>query len=195
MAIGTALGWGNWATVALAVVLAFVFGYLLTLVPLLRAGTEFGAALALAFASDTLSITIMEIIDNAVMLVIPGAMDAGLPEPLFWGGLIFSLILAGIAAFPANRWLIARGRGHALVHEHHGHCPSDAASAGKGHPARRHPSHHLNRCVPQSGLTRRGTGRAGGRRSLSARSLGRCRIDSSGRRSAPDILPAWRCGR
>jgi uncharacterized protein DUF4396 len=119
MVIGTALGWGNWATVALAVVLAFLFGYIMTLLPLLRAGMEFGTALALAFASDTLSITIMEIVDNAVMLVIPGAMDAGLTEPLFWGSLIFSLILAGIAAFPANRWLISRGRGHALVHAHH----------------------------------------------------------------------------
>ena len=119
MVIGTALGWGTWATVALAVVLAFAFGYLLTLLPLLRAGMATGAALGLAFASDTASITIMEIVDNAIMLVIPGAMSAGLASPLFWASLIFSLIIAGIAAFPVNRWLITRGRGHALVHQHH----------------------------------------------------------------------------
>jgi hypothetical protein len=142
MVIGTALGWSNWATVAIAVVLAFVFGYLLTLIPLLRAGMEFPATLALAFASDTVSITIMEIVDNAVMLIIPGAMDAGLTEPLFWGSLIFSLILAGIAAFPANRWLIAQGRGHALVHKHHGHHPSGAGSSDKEHRAADHTSHH-----------------------------------------------------
>jgi uncharacterized protein DUF4396 len=124
MVIGTALGWGNWATIALAVVLAFMFGYLLTLLPLLRAGMEAGVALKLAFASDTLSITIMEIVDNAVMVVIPGAMDASISDPLFWGSLALSLILAGIAAFPANRWLIARGRGHAVVHEFHGHHAS-----------------------------------------------------------------------
>ena len=82
---------------------------------------EFGVALTVAFASDTLSITVMEIVDNLVMLVIPGAMNAGLTEPLFWGSLIVSLVLAGLAAFPVNRWLIARGRGHALVHQHHGH--------------------------------------------------------------------------
>jgi hypothetical protein len=122
MVIGTALGWGNWPTVALSTVLAFMFGYLLTLLPLLRGGMELGAALTLAFASDTLSITIMEIVDNAVMVVIPGAMNVGLTDPLFWGSLLVSLVLAGIAAFPANRWLIARGRGHALVHEHHHHA-------------------------------------------------------------------------
>jgi uncharacterized protein DUF4396 len=127
MAIGTALSWGNWATVALAVALAFVFGYLMTLVPLRRAGTALPAALALAFASDTLSITIMEIVDNVVMLVIPGAMDAGLSEPLFWGSLIVSLILAGMVAFPANRWLIARDRGHALVHGQHERHASHAS--------------------------------------------------------------------
>ena len=129
MVIGTALGWGNWPTVVLSTVLAFVFGYLLTLLPLLQGSMGLGAALTLAFASDTLSITIMEIVDNAVMLVIPGAMDAGLTEPLFWGSLIVSLNLAGIAAFPVNRWLIARGRGHALVHKHHGHHTLGAHSA------------------------------------------------------------------
>jgi len=122
MVIGTALGWSNWPTVVLSTVLAFVFGYLLTLLPLLQGGMELGAALTLAFASDTLSIAIMEIVDNAVMVVIPGAMNAGLTDPLFWVSLLVSLVLAGIAAFPANRWLIAHGRGHALVHEHHHHA-------------------------------------------------------------------------
>ena len=121
MVIGTALGWGNWPTVALSVLLAFVFGYLMTLLPLLQTGMELRAALTLALASDTLSITVMEIVDSVVMVVIPGAMDAGLTDPLFWVSLTVSLVLAGIAAFPANRWLIAKGRGHALVHAHHGH--------------------------------------------------------------------------
>jgi hypothetical protein len=124
MVVGNALEWDNVATITISVVLAFVFGYLLTLLPLLRAGLGFGTALSLALASDTLSITIMEIVDNAVVLVIPGAMDAGLATPLFWGSLVFSLIIAGVVAFPVNRWLIARGRGHALVHEHHGHHTS-----------------------------------------------------------------------
>ena len=124
MVIGTALGWSNWPTVVLSTVLAFMFGYLMTLLPLLHAGMELGAALTLAFASDTISITVMEIVDNAVVVVIPGAMNAGLTDPLFWVSLIVSLVLAGIAAFPANRWLIARGRGHALVHAHHGHHAS-----------------------------------------------------------------------
>jgi len=119
MVFGTAWHWSNGTTVVLSIVLAFVFGYLMTLLPMLRGGMEFGVALTVAFASDTLSIT--EIVDNLVMLVIPGAMNAGLTEPLFWGSLIVSLVLAGLAAFPVNRWLIARGRGHALVHQHHGH--------------------------------------------------------------------------
>jgi hypothetical protein len=121
MIIGTALGWGNWETIALAVVLAFICGYLFTLIPLFRSNMGARAALRLALAADTLSITVMEIVDNAVMLVIPGAMDAGLSDPLFWGSLTFALVLAGIAAFPVNRWLIARGRGHAVVHTHHQH--------------------------------------------------------------------------
>jgi hypothetical protein len=121
MVIGTALGWGNLATIALAVVLAFIFGYALTLVPLLRAGLAFGTALGLAFAADTLSITIMEIVDNAIMLLIPGAMDAGLSDVRFWGSLAFALVVAGAAAFPVNRWLIMRGRGHAVVHGRHAH--------------------------------------------------------------------------
>ena len=121
MVIGTALSLGNGAVIALAVALAFVFGYLLTMLPLLRAGVALRTALGLAFASDTVSITIMEIVDNAVMLVIPGAMDAGVSESRFWGSLAVSLLIAGVAAFPAVRWLIARGRGHAVVHKYHGH--------------------------------------------------------------------------
>ena len=121
MVIGTALGWGAGATIVLAVVLAFLFGYALTMLPLLRSGMAFSTAVGLAFASDTASITIMEIVDNAIMLVIPGAMDAPLSSPLFWGSLAVSLLIAGAFAFPVNRWLIARGRGHALVHAHHGH--------------------------------------------------------------------------
>jgi hypothetical protein len=120
MVIGTALGWGDFATIALAVVLAFFFGYLLTMVPLLRSGLALASALPLAFTSDTLSIAIMEIVDNLIMLVIPGAMEAGLSSLLFWGSLAFALAVAFVAAFPVNRYLISRGRGHAVVHEYHG---------------------------------------------------------------------------
>ncbi len=119
MIIGTALGWGDFQTIALAVVLAFFFGYSLTVIPLLRSGLAFRAIVPIAFAADTISITIMEIVDNAIMLVIPGAMEAGLTNFLFWGSLAFALLVAGAAAYPANRWLIARGRGHAVVHAHH----------------------------------------------------------------------------
>ncbi|MGH7252628.1 MAG: DUF4396 domain-containing protein [Nitrospiraceae bacterium] len=119
LVIGLALGLGNASSIALAVTLAFVFGYAFTLQPLLAGGVPFHRALSLAFASDTLSITVMEIVDNAVVLVIPGAMDAGLSSPLFWTSLALSLALAFVAAFPVNRWLISQGRGHALVHAHH----------------------------------------------------------------------------
>jgi hypothetical protein len=116
MAIGTALGLSNWATVALAVALAFVFGYTLTSLPLLRAGFALAAVIPIALASDTFSIAVMEIVDNAVVLVIPGAIDAGLSTLLFWGSLAFSLAVAFVAAVPVNRWLIGRGKGHAAVH-------------------------------------------------------------------------------
>ena len=119
MVIGTALGWGNASTIALAVALAFFFGYSLTLLPLLRA-MSVRSALKLALAADTASITIMEIVDNAIMLLIPGAMDAPLDSALFWGSLAFALAVAAVAAFPVNRWLISRGKGHAVVHAHHG---------------------------------------------------------------------------
>jgi hypothetical protein len=119
--IGTALGWSNVATIVLAIVLAFFFGYGLTMLPLLQSGMALGAVLPLAFASDTLSITVMEIVDNLIIVVVPGAMDAGLGSLLFWGSLAFALAVAFVAAFPVNRYLIARGKGHAVVHKHHGH--------------------------------------------------------------------------
>ena len=119
LVIAQALGWGVVASIAIAIALAFFFGYSLTMLPLLRSGIGFAAASGLALAADTASITVMEIVDNAIMLVIPGAMTAGLASPLFWGSLVIALGIAWIAAFPVNRWLIARGRGHAAVHRHH----------------------------------------------------------------------------
>jgi Domain of unknown function (DUF4396) len=119
MVIGTALGLGNGETIALAITLAFLSGYAFTMVPLLRAGYALRTASRLALAADTASIAIMEIVDNAVMLAIPGAMDASLGDPLFWGSLAFALAVAGVVAFPVNRWLISRGKGHAAVHAHH----------------------------------------------------------------------------
>jgi hypothetical protein len=118
LVIGTALGWGNGASITLAVVLAFLFGYSLTLRPLV-AHMSLRRALGLALAADTLSIAVMEIVDNATVLVVPGAMDAGLTDLLFWGTLALGLAIAFVAAFPVNRWLIARGRGHAVVHAQH----------------------------------------------------------------------------
>ena len=117
MVIGTALGFSDLGTIALAVALAFFFGYLLTSLPLLRAGLALGAVVPIALASDTASIAVMEIVDNAIMLLVPGAMEAGLDNVLFWGALSFALVVAGVFAFPLNRWLIARGKGHAAVHE------------------------------------------------------------------------------
>ena len=119
MVIGPYFGLANMGTVALSVTLAFAFGYLLTIKPLVKNGVALRTALGLAFASDTLSIAIMEVIDNAVMLTIPGAMDAGIGTVLFWGSLAFSLVPAFFAALPVNRWLLSKGRGHALVHRYH----------------------------------------------------------------------------
>lgn len=119
MALGTALGWSNGITVAVAIVLAFLSGYAMTTLPLVRAGHSFGTASRIALAADTASIAIMEIVDNATMMVIPGAMDAGLDSIVFWGSLAVSLVVAAVAAFPLNRWLISRGQGHALAHAHH----------------------------------------------------------------------------
>ncbi len=117
MAIGTGLGLSNAATVLLAVALAFLFGYTLTSLPLLRAGLALSAVIPIALAADTFSIATMEVVDNLVMLLVPGAMEAGLGSLLFWGSLSFALVVAGAIAVPVNRWLIARGKGHAVVHE------------------------------------------------------------------------------
>lgn len=117
LALGTAIGLSDFATILLAVALAFLFGYTLTSLPLLRAGMPFSAVVPVAFASDTLSIAVMEVIDNLIILVIPGAMAAGLGDLLFWGSLSFALVIAGAVALPVNRWLISRGKGHVAVHE------------------------------------------------------------------------------
>jgi hypothetical protein len=117
VAIGTALGWSDLATIALAVGLAFLFGYTLTSLPLLRAGLAIAAVIPIALAADTLSIATMEVVDNAILLIIPGAMDAGLGTLLFWGSLAFALVIAFVVTVPVNRWLIARGKGHTRVHE------------------------------------------------------------------------------
>jgi hypothetical protein len=119
--IGTALGWSDAATIALAITLAFFFGYSFTSWPLLRAGMALGAVIPIALAADTISIAVMEIVDNAILLLIPGAMDAGLADIGFWASLAFALLVAGAVAYPVNRWLLARGKGHAVVHQHHSH--------------------------------------------------------------------------
>jgi hypothetical protein len=117
--IGTAAGWSDLATVALAVALAFVFGYGITMRPLLRAGLPLGRALRVALAADTVSIAVMEVVDNAFLLAVPGAMDAGLASVLFWASLAAALAVAFVVTVPVNRALIARGKGHAVVHAHH----------------------------------------------------------------------------
>jgi hypothetical protein len=122
MVIATALDWGNFAAIALSVILAFFFGYALTMRPLLASGLALGQATRLALSADTVSITVMEITDNAILLVIPAAMAAQLDEPLFWASLALSLAIAGVVAFPVNRWMIARGQGHAVVHGAHEHA-------------------------------------------------------------------------
>jgi uncharacterized protein DUF4396 len=121
MILATWWGFGNAATIALAIALAFVFGYGLTSLPLLRSGMSVRQVAPLAFASDTASIGTMEIVDNLFILLVPGAIDAGLGDGLFWWSLAVALVIAGAVAFPVNRWLIARGRGHAVIHQHHHH--------------------------------------------------------------------------
>jgi hypothetical protein len=121
MILATWWGWGDVASILLAVVLAFFFGYGLTSLPLLRAGMSVRQAAPLAFASDTASIGTMEVVDNLFIVVVPGALAAGLADGLFWWSLAVSLLIAGAVAFPLNRWLISRGKGHAVVHGHHGH--------------------------------------------------------------------------
>jgi hypothetical protein len=126
MVLGTALGFSDWGTVALAVGLAFLFGYSLTSLPLLRAGLALSAVVPIALATDTFSIAVMEIVDNALILAIPGAMASGVGDILFWGALSFALVVAGVVAFPVNRWLITRGKGHAVLHNsgHHPNFPT-----------------------------------------------------------------------
>jgi Domain of unknown function (DUF4396) len=119
MVIGTAFDWSNAGTIAISIALAFLFGYTFTSVPLLRSGLALSAVIPLALASDTISIAIMELVDNTVVALIPGALDAELSDVGFWAALALALVLAGLAAFPANRWLLARGKGHAVVHQHH----------------------------------------------------------------------------
>jgi hypothetical protein len=119
LVIGTAFGWGNLASIVLAVALAFVFGYAFSIRPLVTGDVPFRSAVRISFAADTLSIATMEIVDNAIVLAVPGAMDAGLAEGLFWGSLAFALFVAFWAAFPVNRYLIARNRGHAIAHDYH----------------------------------------------------------------------------
>ena len=144
LVIATALGWSDFQSIALAVTLAFFFGYALTLRPLLSAGMGLAQAMKLALAADTISITVMEIVDNAVMLAIPGAMDADLTSILFWGSLAFALAVAFLAAFPVNLWLIGRGQGHAVVHSHHGgHAgmQDTTPSSGSEHAHHGHQEH------------------------------------------------------
>ncbi|MEV4636349.1 DUF4396 domain-containing protein [Actinoplanes sp. NPDC049548] len=128
MVVGTALGLSTWSTVVLAIVLAFVFGYGLTMRGVLLAGVDVRTALKVALAADTISITVMEILDNAVIVVVPGAMEAGLTSGLFWASLAFALVVAFVLTVPINRWLISRGRGHAVVHQYH-HRPAPDGSA------------------------------------------------------------------
>ena len=119
MVLATWWGWSTWPSVFLAVVLAFFFGYLLTMTSVLRAGLAFGAAVQVALAADTVSIAVMEVVDNAVMVGVPGALDAGLGNWIFWASLVFSLAVAFVVTVPVNRWMIGRGLGHAKVHEYH----------------------------------------------------------------------------
>jgi hypothetical protein len=142
MVIGTALGWSDVQTIVLAVALAFVFGYSFTIGPVMRSGLPLRAAIPVALAADTVSITVMEIVDNAVMLLVPGAMDAGLASWLFWGSLAFALAVAFVVTVPVNRWLIGRGKGHAVVHEYHGggHGPV----THEQHPADEHGDRHAH---------------------------------------------------
>ncbi|MET9697240.1 DUF4396 domain-containing protein [Streptomyces sp. NPDC006529] len=134
MAVGTALGWGNASTMILAIVLAFVFGYSLTLFGIRKAGLDFTSALKVALAADTVSIIVMELVDNGIIALVPGAMDAHLDEVLFWTSLLGGFVVAFLLTTPVNKWMIARGKGHAVVHAHHtaGH------GHGHGHPGPAH---------------------------------------------------------
>ena len=147
MVISTALGWHNVASIVLSIVLAFAFGYSFTIRPVLASGIGFRRALGVALAADTVSIAVMEIVDNGTIVVVPGAMDAGLGDVLFWASLLGSLVIAFVVTVPVNRWMISRGRGHAVVHEFHhgaghdGHAVGDHAThepAEPGRPSRAH---------------------------------------------------------
>ncbi|HEV8175054.1 MAG TPA: DUF4396 domain-containing protein [Actinoplanes sp.] len=121
MVISTALGWHNVASIVLSIVLAFIFGYALTIRPVLASGVGFRRAIGVALAADTVSIAVMELVDNATIVAVPGALDAGVGDVLFWASLIGSLVIAFFVTVPVNRWMISRGRGHAVAHEfHHG---------------------------------------------------------------------------
>ena len=136
--IGTALGWGTTPTIALAVALAFLFGYALSTLPLISAGLGFFAALSVVFAGDTLSIATMEVVDNLVMALIPGAMHSGLDSPLFWSSMILALLAAYAVAYPVNRRLLTKGKGHALTMAyHHG-------SQHGSHDGAKHGTHHMS---------------------------------------------------
>lgn len=140
MVVGTALGWSNLPTIVLSIALAFVFGYSLTVGPVLRSGVTLGAAIGVALAADTVSITVMEIVDNAIIVVIPGAMGAGLANLLFWVSLAVSLVVAFLVTVPVNRWMIGRGKGHAVVHGYHG--GGHQTHAGNPDPSSDHGHHH-----------------------------------------------------
>lgn len=149
--IGTALGLSNAVTIALAVSLAFLFGYALSTLPLIQAGLDFFAALSVVFAADTLSIAVMEIVDNLVMALIPGAMDSGLVNPVFWLGMMIALTVAFAAAFPVNRYLIDKGKGHALTHqfmqgdEHGAHVHHSTETPHRAdHSGKTHADHDAN---------------------------------------------------
>ena len=173
------------ATIVLSIALAFVFGYALTSLPLLRAGLALAAVVPIALASDTLSIATMEVVDNAIVLVVPGAMDAGLGDLLFWGSLAFSLAIAGVVAVPVNRWLIARGKGHAVVHETGIHGGPPIPRGRRRSPWPRSCSGASCSAPRRSARRASGTRSSGGLRKISPRiSAGRAGSSQPGSRSS-----------
>ncbi|MCA9327985.1 DUF4396 domain-containing protein [Candidatus Saccharibacteria bacterium] len=142
MVLGSALGWHGAVTVVASILLAFVFGYALSIIPILAHGLTLSAAMKVAFAADTASIATMEITDNAFMLAVPGAINAGLTTVLFWVSLGLSLVVAFAVAFPVNRWLIARGKGHAVAHKYHGHDHGDGSHHNQESASHDEHTHH-----------------------------------------------------
>jgi ABC-type nickel/cobalt efflux system permease component RcnA len=141
MALAEAFGWHNAIQIPLAIALAFLFGYALTIRPVLKAGVAFGVASGIALASDTVSIAVMETVDNLFILAVPGAINAGLGDAKFWWSIVLGFVIAFPLATIVNRWLIARGRGHAVVHEyHHGHHGHE--DHGHGHHGQEEHAHH-----------------------------------------------------